>query len=122
MRTGLSDSLHLIDDSCKTAIIDHELHRLNFDISALQETRLPDSGSLKEQHYTFFWQGKRAEETREYGVGFAVKNALLPMLNPPTGGSERILTVRLNTKSGPANLLSVYAPTLCSSPESKDKF
>ncbi|XP_038062349.1 uncharacterized protein LOC119732818 [Patiria miniata] len=93
MRTGLSDSLDHIDDSRKTAIIDHELDRLN-----------------------------SAEETREHGDGFAVKNTLIATTVPPTGGSERILAIRISTSSGPANLLSVYAPTLCSPPESKDKF
>ena len=111
MRTGLSDSLDHIDDLRKTAIIDRELNRLNVDIAALQETRLADCGSLKEKHYTFFWQGKSAEETREYGAGFAVENTLLPMMNPPTGGSERILAIRLSASSGPAKLLSAYAPT-----------
>ena len=55
MHTGLSDSLDHIDDFRKTAIIDRELDRLNVDISALQEIRLADCGSLKEQNYTFFW-------------------------------------------------------------------
>ena len=52
MRTGLLDSLDQINDSRKTAIIDHELDRLNVDIAALQETRLADSGSLKEKKTT----------------------------------------------------------------------
>ena len=31
-----------------------DLKRLNIDIAALQETRLPSDGSLGEQDYTFF--------------------------------------------------------------------
>ena len=65
MRPGLTEDLQAVDDARKTAVIDRELHRLNIDIAALQETRLADSGSLKEEHYTFFWHGKGAEETRE---------------------------------------------------------
>ena len=42
MRTGLCDDLQEIDDARKTAVIDHELHRLGIDSGALQETRLPD--------------------------------------------------------------------------------
>ena len=34
--------------------ISRELKRLNIDIAALQETRLPSNGSLKEEDYTFF--------------------------------------------------------------------
>ena len=60
-----------------------ELHRLNVDIVALQETRLPDSGSLKEEHYTIFWQGESAGESREHGIGFVIRNILLKMIEPP---------------------------------------
>ena len=117
-----SEDLQVIDDARKTAVIDHELHRLNIDIAALQETRLPDSGSLKEEHCTFFWQGKSAEETREHGVGFNVKNTLLCMIQPPTDGTERILTLRLSTVEGPVNIVCVYAPTRNSPTEAKDQF
>ena len=47
--------LQQIDAALKTAIIDAELHLLDIDIAALQETRLADNGSLIEKHYTFFW-------------------------------------------------------------------
>ena len=77
MCPGMSDDLLKIDDSRKTAIIDRELLRLNVDIAALQETRLPGAGSLKERNYTFFWQGQEPHEHRLYGVGFAVRNSLL---------------------------------------------
>jgi hypothetical protein len=36
---------------------------------------------------------------------------------------QRILTLRLSTTTaGFVNLLSIYAPTLCSTPEAKDQF
>ena len=54
MTAGLSDDLQQIDAARTTAIIDAELHRLDIDIAALQETRLADDGSLTEKHYTFF--------------------------------------------------------------------
>ena len=44
------------------------------------------------------------------------------MVEPGDNGSERLLTLRLNTSEGPATLVSVYAPTLCSTPEAKDEF
>ena len=120
MRPGLSDDLLLVDDSRKTAIINRELKRLNIDIAALQETRLPSNGSLREQDYTFYWQGKEPEEPRLHGVGFAVKNSLLSAVEPPSQGTSRILSLRLSTSSGPVNILSAYAPTLCSPAETKD--
>lgn len=122
MLTGLSDDLSAIDDCRKTAVINDELFRLNVDIVALQETRLADSAKLREKDYTFYWQGKPKDEKREYGVGFAVKNSLLKMVEPPSNGSERILTLRLNTTTGPISLISVYAPTLMANSETKDEF
>ena len=59
---------------------------------------------------------------REYGVGFAVRNSLLKMIDPPSNGSERILTMRLNTTTCPVKLISVYAPTLLASFDTKDEF
>ena len=47
-----------LDDVRKTAVIDKELTRLKVDIATLQEMRIAESGFVKEQHYTFFWQGK----------------------------------------------------------------
>ena len=99
MCPGLSNDLQQINDSRKTAIIDSELDRLNIDIATLQETRLAENGSLKEQRYTFFWQGKGIEEKREHGVGFAVKNSLLTVTEPPVNGPARILTIRLSTRA-----------------------
>ena len=121
MTTGLSASLQDIKDSTKTAVINDELKRLNVDIATLQETLLADSGTLKED-YTFFWQGKRSNEPREHGVGFAVRNSLLRMVEPGSGGSERLLTLRLNSTTGPVTLISVSVPTLSATPDTKDMF
>ena len=122
MMTVLSASLQDIKDSRKTAIINDKLKRLNVDIATLQETRLADSGTLKEKDYTFFWQGKRSNESREHGVGFAVRNSLLRMVEPDSGGSERLLTLRPNSATGPVTLIFVYAPTLSTTPDMKDMF
>ena len=122
MLTGLSDDPKGISDSRKTAVINDELKRLHVDIATLQETRLPDSGSLKEKDYTFFWQGKNSNEPRQHGVGFAVRNSLLNTIEPGSNGFERLLTLRLNTTAGPVTLISVYAPTLSATPDDKDEF
>ena len=122
MMTGLTSDLKDISDTRKTAVINNELKRLDVDIVTLQETRLADSGTLREKDYTFFWQGKASNEPREHGVGFAVKNSLLKMVEPGSNGSARLLTLRLNTTEGPLNLVSAYAPTLTATPEIKDEF
>jgi exonuclease III len=111
-----------VDVARKTAVIDRELTRLNIDVACLQETRLSDSGSIKEANFTFFWQGRPLSEPRQHGVGFAVKNSLLPFIEPPSTGTERILLLRLSTSSGVANIVSAYAPTLYSTAEEKDRF
>ena len=60
------------------------------------------------------------DEPRQYGIGFAVKNTLVT--EPPTLSTERILMLRLSTSSGSANIISVYAPTLCSTSEEEDQY
>ena len=70
---GLSDNLQQVSDARKTAVMNNELCRLQVDIIALQETRLSESGIIRERDYSFFWQGKAADKTREHGIGFAMK-------------------------------------------------
>ena len=106
----------------KTAIIARELEKLNLDIVALQETRLPGSGSLREKEYTFFWRGLGVDESRIHGVGFAVRNRLVGSITTPVGVSERIITLRLRTGKGYTTFVCAYAPTLSGSPEAKDEF
>ena len=122
MCPGQTNDLQQIDDARKTAVIDRELSRLNIDIACLQETRLADSGTIREANYTFFWQGKPSNEARQHGVGFAIKNTLVAFIEPPSSGTERILALRLSTSLGPVHIFSVYAPTLRSTHEEKDKF
>ncbi|XP_029640952.1 craniofacial development protein 2-like [Octopus sinensis] len=122
MCPGIIDDLRQMNDSRKTAVINTKLKRLNIDIAALQETRLAADGMLREKDYTFYWQGRPVEEARQHGVGFAVRNSLLPMVIPPSNGSERILTLNLATSTGKANIISAYAPTLYSPQEIKDRF
>uniref|UniRef100_A0A2C9LH76 Endonuclease/exonuclease/phosphatase domain-containing protein n=1 Tax=Biomphalaria glabrata TaxID=6526 RepID=A0A2C9LH76_BIOGL len=122
LQTGLNENLPDIEDVRKSAIINDELSRLKVDIAALQETRLADSGSIKEKDYSFFWQGKAESEVRKHGVGFAVKNTLLNTVELKCNGSERLLSLRLYTSIGHVTLICAYAPTLSPTPEAKDMF
>ena len=106
----------------KSFTIDKELCRLKVDIAALQETRLAESGSVKENNYTFYWQGLAESERRLYGVGFAVRNKLLNKITTPKAKSERIISLQLTTKTGTAHVISAYAPTLDAECEKKDMF
>ena len=122
MLTGISENLQDVSYSRKTAVINNELLRFNVDIATFQETRLADSGALKEKDYTLYWQGNGSGERSEYGVGFAVRNSLLSMIEPGSNGPERLLTLRLNTTAGPLTLVSVYASTMSATSDTKDEF
>ena len=122
MLTGLSADLQDVSDPRKTAVLNDELKRLYVDIATLQETRLADSGSLKEKDHTFVWQGKSSDEPCQQGVGFAVRNSLLNTVELGSNGSERLLTLRLNTTARPVTLVSVYALTLSATSYTKDEF
>ena len=92
----------------------------------LSETRLPDEGSLTEDQggYTFFWKGYPAQVQRLHGVGFAVKNSLVRLIeDAPTGVSVRLMRMRIPlTRDRYATVFSCYAPTLDSSEDDKDTF
>uniref|UniRef100_H3A5L3 Endonuclease/exonuclease/phosphatase domain-containing protein n=1 Tax=Latimeria chalumnae TaxID=7897 RepID=H3A5L3_LATCH len=79
---------------------------------------LADVGSIQEANYTFFWQGKSAKESHLHGISFCCEQ----QVETPTGNSERIISLGLQTTIGSVNIISAYAPTLNSSPEEKDKF
>ena len=122
LRPGTEDDLLEVDDTRKTAIINDELKRLNIDVAALQETRLPEEGRLREADYTFFWRGRAQDEARQHGVGFAVRNRLLSHIIEPSGGNERMLRITLLTDQGNIHLFSLYAPTLAADAGVKDAF
>ncbi|KAL0195131.1 hypothetical protein M9458_008703, partial [Cirrhinus mrigala] len=110
----------------RSALIAHELRRLNIDIAALSEVRLPDEGSLQElgAGYTLYWSGRPASERKLSGVGFMVKTSIASkMENLPTGHSDRIISMRLPLRRQQhVTFLSVYSPTLLAEPAEKDKF
>ena len=122
MCTGITDNPCDVTDPRKTAIIDRELTRLDISIAALQETRLAGSGTIREENFTFFWKGRDLGQPRQHGVGFAINNALISATEPPTDGTERLLSLRLNSASGPVVIINAYAPTLAASDDAKDDF
>ncbi|XP_014769963.2 craniofacial development protein 2-like [Octopus bimaculoides] len=111
-----------ITDPDKTAIIDKELTRPNVDITARQETRLADSGFIRQRNHTFFWKGLGEDERRIHGVGFAVYNRLLNKFRFPRGINERITIMEAGTKTGRAHLISAYVPILTAENDKKDQF
>ena len=55
---GFSDDLQEIDELRETTVIVMELRRLQMDIVSLQETRLPDMGSVKDKKNLILLAGK----------------------------------------------------------------
>ena len=53
---------------------------------------------------------------------FTVRNCVLSMIEPGSNGSERLLTLRLNTNAGPVTLVCVYAPTMFATSDIKYEF
>ena len=68
--------------------------------------------------YTFFWSGRKKEERREAGVGFAIKSHLV---SKPKCINDRLMTLRLPL-SGKRHetIVSDYAPTMTNPDEVKD--
>lgn len=90
-----------------------ELRRFNIDIAALSETRFEEEGQLTEHgaDYTLFWKGRQVGEYRQrnHGVGFAIKNEIIPKLvELPVGVNERLMTLRMKLANNQhATLISV---------------
>ncbi|XP_047112328.1 craniofacial development protein 2-like [Schistocerca piceifrons] len=122
----LQDNDHNQCPERKTGLNSRELARYNIDITAISETHLSDSGQLCEPlgGYTYYWSGKSSTERAESGVGFAIRNKLACSLTElPKGISDRIITLRLHLASKKyLHLINVYAPTLPSPDEEKNKF
>lgn len=62
----------------RSALIAHELARLDVDIAALSEIRFSEKGSLREHGagYTLYWSGKPVTERRLSGVGFMIRDSI----------------------------------------------
>ena len=110
----------------RTALVGRELGRYDIQIAALSETRFADVGEIKEvgAGYTFFWSGRKSEERREAGVGFAIKTELVGKLSGlPKGINDRLMTLRLPLSGNKhTTIVSAYAPTMTNPDEVKDKF
>src|SRR5688572_4557491 len=74
--------------------------------------------------YHFYWIGRLASEHQLSVVGFAIRsNIASKLVYLPKGINDRLMTVRLPLRgSRHATIISVYAPTLCSSDEDEEKF
>ena len=86
-----------------------ELWKLNFDILALQETRL-ESRIQKFEKFTLFNSGLENKK-HEFDCGFYVKRELLKYVKDFKIIYKRICYLRLKTKWFPCTLINVHTPT-----------
>ncbi|XP_047470214.1 craniofacial development protein 2-like [Penaeus chinensis] len=125
IRTML-DSADINRPGRRSALVAHELLRLNIDIAAVREVRFAGEGSLHEHSagYTLYWSGKPEAKGRLYGMGFMIRSTIASKLeNLPTGHSEQIISMRLPLwNEQHATMFSVYAPTLQAAPTEKEEF
>ena len=109
-----------------TAIVARELDRYNIDIAGLSETRVLGDTIIDEigGGYTFFLKGKPDGDKRHHGVGFAIRSKLVQHITDehPVGINERLMTMSIPLDNFTLSILSVYAPTLASSNETKESF
>ena len=109
----------------RTALVGRELGRYGIQIAATSETRFADVWEIKEvgAAYTFFWSGRKSEERREAGFGFAIKTQLVGKLSGlPKGTNDRLMTLILPLSGNKhATFVSAYAPTMTNPDEVKDK-
>uniref|UniRef100_A0A0L8IE26 Endonuclease/exonuclease/phosphatase domain-containing protein n=1 Tax=Octopus bimaculoides TaxID=37653 RepID=A0A0L8IE26_OCTBM len=66
----------------RSALIAHQLSRLNINIAALSEVRFAGESILKERDagYTLFWSGKPSSRRHLSGVGLVVRNSITSKL------------------------------------------
>ena len=100
----------------RIALVGRELDRYKVEVAGLSETRRAEEGLLKEvsADYAFFWCGRKKEERREAGAGFAIKSHLVSKLSElPKGINGRLMMLRLLLSSKRhATIVSAYAPIL----------
>lgn len=62
-----------------SALVAHELCRLNIDITALSEVRFPEEGSLKKRDagYNLYWSEKPRDERCLTGLGFMERDSVV---------------------------------------------
>lgn len=84
------------------------LERYKMDITAIQEVRWTSSGSSKSQGMTIFYSGG---DKHERGVGFIIKENLLPQITNFKPINDRLCYIELKCKWYNLILINCYSPT-----------
>ncbi|PZC74827.1 hypothetical protein B5X24_HaOG207140 [Helicoverpa armigera] len=105
----------------KLNIVEKEMRQYNISILGLGETHMRGAGHFNtDDGSTMYFSGAVGESIN--GVGFIVPPTINKYVTGYNTVSDRIITLRLNAKPMPLNIVQIYAPTAQSSPESIDEF
>ena len=117
MQTMLSDS-HI--DLYKLDLLIEEMKIQKLNILGLCETRWSGEGCFKRGDYEIHFSGN--SKGGLYGVAIILDKHHAACVAGVNYISDRIMTIKLNTKHVPMNVIHVYAPTSASSPEDIELF
>ena len=97
-----------------------ELDEHKMSITGLCETRWKGEGVFNKEAHTIIFSG--SEKGGERGVAIILDQHHSKCLLSHNAVSDRMVTIKLNTKSAPLNIIQVYAPTSDSEEEEAEKF
>ena len=103
------------------AQLSKEFDRLELSIVGLTETRRQDASRISSGGYTYCWSARSPVNVAS-GVGFAVRNDLVPAIVECTPVNERMLKLRMRHSAGYLTFIVVYAPTEVKDAATKDEF
>ena len=103
----------------KLAQVINEMNRYQLDILGVSEMRWIDSGKTESDGMTLYYSGGTKHER---GVGIILNKAMSGAVIAWEPVSDRIITVRLQTRLTKVTLVQVYAPTNAAEDKEKDNF
>ena len=113
-------NIQTLSDDEKLHYVLKECNRANLDVVCLQEVRLLNSGSLKDNGYTFFWNGMK--RYKRYGVAIAIKNQSNVIIDSIHNSTARIMAIDLTVSGCKVRIVSCYAPVLNAPFTTKQQF
>jgi hypothetical protein len=114
------------DSMQRLELLARDLEFYNIEVACLSETRFLGTGckQIKGEHawFSLYHSGLGADARREYGVAIVVSDTARGALVSVNPINERLMSARFETKIGFMTVIACYAPTDCSTSESKDIF
>ena len=103
----------------KFTLLLEELNGLNMNITGVCETRWDKEGLFRAEDHTIVYSGNKKGAN---GVAIILDKRLGSSIDSHDAISDRIVTVKLDTKPAPLNIIQVYAPTSTSSEDEIELF